>query len=68
MSTKRKLNLNIKFHGDKVICAKSPVECKKCIYSRSCENMTLFYDPFEGINECMKSRSYKREKGAIRQR
>lgn len=67
MSKRIKLNLNIKFNGDKIECAKSPEACKKCAHIRTCENIDVFYYPYDNISECMSARRYRRDKGAIKQ-
>lgn len=68
MSKRIKLNLNIKFNGDKIECAKSPEECNKCKQKNKCENLDMFYYPFDNVEECMSMRKYRREKGAIKQK
>lgn len=65
--SRKKLKLNVKFNKDKVVCAKSPTECKACINISTCELMELYYYPFDGAKYCMKHSSYKRERGALRQ-
>ena len=65
MTSRKKINVNIKFDGDKVVCAKSPIECRNCSNRNSCENMDLYYYVYEGIQESMKARSYRRHNGAI---
>lgn len=67
MSKRIKINLNIKFNGDKIECAKSPLECKGCSNIKKCENMDVFYYPYDNISECMRARKYRREKGVIKQ-
>lgn len=64
---RKKIKLNVKFAKDKVVCAKSPIECKLCRNISTCELMELYYYPYDGADDCMKHRSYKRERGAIRQ-
>ena len=65
-SKRKKINVNIKFLGDKVVCAKSPGECRNCKDKNRCENMDLYYYIYKDIKECMQSRSYKRNRrGAI---
>jgi len=55
MGQRKKLKLNIRFNKDKVICAKSPEECKGC--KEDCEKMELFYYPYNDrdIKECFKN-------------
>lgn len=64
---RKKLKLNVKFNKDKVVCAKSPTECKICGHSSTCELMELYYYPYDGAKDCMKHRSYKRKRGSMRQ-
>lgn len=68
MSERRKVKLNAKFKGDKVICAKSPEDCTWCIDNKRCELINFYYYPYEDSRECMKERSYKRVKGAMHQK
>lgn len=66
MARRKKVNLNIKFDGDLVVCAKCPKHCKGCKDRNICENMDLYYYVYENIRDTMKARSYKRGKhGAI---
>lgn len=39
-----------------------------CDKYKDCEELELTFKPYEGIEECMRQRSYKREKGALKQR
>lgn len=40
----------------------------KCNKDRGCELMKFNYDEYEGVNDCMKSRKYKRNsRGCIEQ-
>lgn len=39
-----------------------------CDKHKECEEIELSLLPYEDIKECMKERSYKRVKGALRQR
>lgn len=64
----RKINLNVKFNGESVLCAKSPEECTECKDKKKCENMDFYFYPYGDLMETMKERSYVRHKGAIRQR
>ena len=59
MSERKKIKLNIRFNKGKVICAKSPEECKGC--KEECEKMDLFYYPFSNrdLMECFKNNEKK---------
>ena len=66
---KRNLPMYMKWEGNKLKCACSffsPL-CNgyKC---GNCEEEIVIYDPFQGINECMKHSSFKRVNGALRQK
>ena len=65
MAIRKKINLNIKFDGDLVVCAKFPKYCRNCSDRNICENMDLYYYIYEGIKDSMKARSYRRHNGAI---
>jgi hypothetical protein len=52
---RKKLKLNIKFRNGTVVCAKSPIECKKCKDIKGCETIDTYYYPFQGIEECFKN-------------
>lgn len=60
MSDKKKLKLNVRFNKGKVICAKSPDQCKDC--KQECETMDLFYYPYKSrdILECFKNNEQRR--------
>lgn len=55
MSNRKKLQLNVRFSKGKVICAKSPDQCKGC--KQECEKMDLFYYPYnkKDLEECFKN-------------
>lgn len=55
MNNRKQLKLNIKFTNDKVICAKSPEQCKGC--NEDCEELDLFYYQFNrrDIKECFQN-------------
>lgn len=55
MEHKRKLKLNMKFNNGKVICAKSPTECRSCKDIKGCETIDTYYYPYQGINECFRN-------------
>ncbi len=38
-----------------------------CTKTNECEVIQFTYDPYADVEECMKSRSYKRRRGALRQ-
>ncbi len=55
------------WRNEKLECCCPPQN--RCLKDRECELMELTYNEFEGTKECMKSRSYKRNKrGAIEQK
>lgn len=60
MSNRKKLKLNVRFSKGKVICAKSPDQCKGC--KEECEKMDLFYYSFKDkdIIECFKNNQKRR--------
>lgn len=62
MSNKKKIQLNVRFSKGKVICAKSPIECRSCKDIKQCEKMDLFYYPFNNkdIQECFKNSDKRR--------
>lgn len=39
-----------------------------CLKYKECEELELEYNPYEGIEECMQQRSYKKVNGKIKQR
>lgn len=55
MSERNKIKLNVRFRNGKVICARSPNECKGC--KEDCEKMDLFYYPFNNrdLMECFRT-------------
>lgn len=57
MNKRRKLKLNMRFSQGRVICAKSPVECKTCGNINQCEEMEMYYYPYDykDIKECFKN-------------
>ncbi|MBY7025198.1 hypothetical protein JW813_09225 [Clostridium botulinum] len=65
---RKRVRLNVKFSGDKICCAKSPGVCGKCKELNKCELLDMYYYPYDDIKECMKHDSYKRERGALKQR
>lgn len=54
---KKKIKLNIKFKGNEVLCAKSPLYCKDCKDKKNCEKVDVFYYPYTNkeIKECFKN-------------
>lgn len=54
---RKKVELNIRFIGNKVLCAKSPINCKGCIHKSNCEKLELFYYTYtkKEIEECFKN-------------
>lgn len=62
-----KYNFNTRWNGKELKCA--------CLYGnpccdryRNCEKLELTLDPFDGIKDCMKERSYKKVHGAYKQK
>lgn len=53
----KKIKLNIKFKGNEVLCAKSPLFCKECNDNRNCEKIEVYYNQFtkKDIKECFKN-------------
>lgn len=60
MEHRKKLKLNMKFEGNKVVCARSPSECRECKEIKSCETIDTYYDPFKGIKECFRNNEKRR--------
>lgn len=54
---RKKIKLNVKFKGNEVLCAKSPLQCKKCLDNNTCEKMEMYYYPYTNkeIIECFKN-------------
>lgn len=54
---RKKIKLNIKFNGDKVLCAKSPFFCTSCKDKSKCERIEIYYDPFSkrDIEDCFRN-------------
>lgn len=67
MSQRKKVNINIKFIGDQVACAKTPKLCIKCSDRNKCENMNVYYYPDEGMQTLSDARVYKRVNRRVRQ-
>jgi hypothetical protein len=40
----------------------------KCDKNHNCEELEFTLNPYEGVVECMKERSYRRVRGALKQR
>lgn len=53
----KKMKLNIKFEGNEVVCAKSPINCKRCNNKKNCESIEVYYCPYtkKDIEECFKN-------------
>jgi hypothetical protein len=61
-----KVKLMTKWRNNELECC-CPVK-NQCLKNHNCEELEFILDQYEGINDCMKSRSYKRNKnGAIKQ-
>ena len=51
----------------KIICC-SQTKCLKCKDIDSCEELDFYIDSkYEGVNECMTERTYKKINGRVRQ-
>lgn len=62
----KNIKLYTKWHSGKIVCC-CP-EVNKCKKDHDCELMKFYYNEFEGIEECMGARKYKRNKhGAMKQ-
>ena len=59
---RKKLKLNIKFKGDQVLCARSPLFCLKCEDNNKCERVDVYHYPYKyaDIEECFKNDERKR--------
>jgi len=57
-----------KWQGGNLKCACSPSSPCPNYRKGDCEIEELLYDPNQNINSCIKHSSYKRVKGALRQR
>lgn len=62
----KKYKFNTRWNKDILKCA--------CLFGnaccdrfKTCEVLELTHDPYENLEECMKERTYRREKGALRQ-
>ena len=58
----KKIRLNIKFIGNKVVCAKSPANCRDCKDKNKCETLNVFYDqyPHKDIINCFNNSEKRR--------
>lgn len=65
----RKFSCRAKFDKNgKVICC-SQTKCSVCESIDSCEELDFFIESlYQGINECMYERSYKKVNGRMRQK
>ena len=61
-----KVKLLTKWNNKELMCC-CPIN-NKCSKDHHCEELEFVLDEFGDIEECMGERSYKRVKGAIRQR
>lgn len=53
---------------DKEVVCCCPIK-NQCNKNHNCEKLEFTLDPYEGVENCMKERSYKRVKGgALRQK
>lgn len=59
---RKKIKLNIKFMGNEVVCAKSPVNCRNCKDKNKCENLNVFYYPYphKDILNCFNNNEKRR--------
>lgn len=53
----KKIKLNIKFKGNEVLCAKSPLNCNECKDKKTCEEVVLYYNPYPkaDIEKCFRN-------------
>lgn len=57
-----------KFNDKGMIICCSQTECINCKDIDSCEELDFYIDSkYEGVNTCMKERSYKKVNGRVRQ-
>jgi hypothetical protein len=51
------MKLNIRFVGNEVVCAKSPINCNGCDNKKNCEQIEVYYSPYakKDIEECFKN-------------
>lgn len=58
----KKVKLNVKFKGNEVVCAKSPLSCNQCVDINKCEKIDMYYYPYKDneIRECFKNDERKR--------
>lgn len=62
----KKVIVYSKWNGWEVECM--CYKCKPCCNNmKACEEMEVTINPYKNIDECKRSRSYKRANGAIRQ-
>lgn len=54
---KKKIELNIKFKGNEIVCAKSPLHCKGCKDNKTCEKIEMHYYLYTDreIKECFEN-------------
>ena len=61
-----KVQLYSYFKDNEIECCCPPKN--KCSKDKGCELLDFTLDPYADIKECMKHSSYKRNKGAIKQK
>lgn len=62
MDKRTKLKLNIKFHNNEVVCAKSPKFCSNCINKNNCETLNVSYNQYahRDVIECFNNSEKRR--------
>lgn len=62
----RKYKLMTHWRNQELVCC-CPVK-NQCSKDHGCEELEFILNPYDGIGECMRERSYKRINGALRQK
>lgn len=56
-----------KWEDNNLVCS-CYIKNPQCDNYKSCEELEFILDTYDGIQECMNNRKYKRERGVIKQR